>query len=521
MDMTDPFRSGASVPGPEPSTTPAQGRLDPPDWEAFRVACHQVVDAMVDRFQREGEGPVWQETPPEVRARFQEGLPHEGEALEGVIERVHRDLLPYTLGNGHPRFHGWVHGAGTPAGALGEFLVGAMNANTGGRNHAPIRVEEQVVAWMRELFAFPPQATGLVTSGTSMATIVGLAVARHAATRGTDREAGIQTPPAWAEGAGITVQGPRLVGYTTDDGHRSIRDAFSLLGLGGDAVRSIPMGPDGAMDVAALEARVRADRAAGLHPFVVVATVGSVTCGAIDDLPGIRRVADTHGLWLHVDGAFGAAARLSPVLAPRLAGIDRVDSLAFDFHKWFHVPYEAGFILVRDGDRHLATFGGRGDYLNSLEEGPSAGEVWPCDLGPELSRSFRAFRVWFSLRHHGLRALGAAVEENVDQARHLAARVRREPELELLAPADLNIVCFRFRPPATDREEVLNALNREVLLELHRRGVSVPSPIERGGAFGIRVCLCNHRTRIEDLEALADAVITLGRARWKALVPSG
>jgi aromatic-L-amino-acid decarboxylase len=459
---------------------------------------------MVDRFQTEGQGPVWRPTPDEVRDRFREPLPTGPAPLDQVLDRVRRDLLPYTLGNTHPRFHGWVHGAGSPAGALGEFLVGAMNANTGGRDHAPIRVEEQVVAWMRELFAFPEGSTGLVVSGTSMATVIGLAVARHAATEGEDRELGLH---GWT--------GPRgLVGYTTEDGHRSLQDAFSLLGLGASALRIVPMGADGAMDVAALDAQVRADIAQGFRPFAVIATVGSVTCGAVDDLGAIREVADRHGLWLHVDGAFGAAARLSPVLAPRLAGIDRADSLAFDFHKWFHVPYEAGMVLVRHGELHRATFGGRADYLNSLDSGPAAGDLWPCELGPELSRGFRAFRVWFSLHHHGLRALGEAMEANVEQARRLAARVRREPELELMAPADLNIVCFRFRPPGAGNitEAEWNELNRDLLLELHHRGIAVPSPIKRDGRFGLRVCLCNHRTQDAEMDHLVEVVLALGRA---------
>lgn len=494
-----------------PAPAPRPGRLDPVDWDAFRALCHQVVDEMVDRFQTEGEGPVWRPAPDDVLSRFRAPLPTEPASLETVLDRVRDDLLPYTLGNTHPRFHGWVQGTGTPAGALGEFLIGAINANTGGREHAPIRVEEQVVAWMRELFGFPRGATGLVVSGTSMATIIGLAVARHAATGGVDREAGLD---GWT---GVR----RLVGYTTEDGHRSLQDAFSLLGLGASALRIVPMDDRGAMEVGALEAMIRADQAAGCTPFVVIGTVGSVTCGAVDDLVAIRQVADRHGLWLHVDGAFGAAARLSPVLAPRLAGIERADSLAFDFHKWFHVPYEAGIVLVRDGERHRATFGGRADYLNSLDSGPAAGDLWPCELGPELSRSFRAFRVWFSLQHHGLRAIGDAVEANVDQARRLAARVRAEPELELLAPADLNIVCFRYLPPdeagaSAPRGEGggthLDELNRDILLELHHRGIAVPSPIEREGRFGLRVCLCNHRTRDEELDHLVEVLLRLGRS---------
>ena len=508
--MGDRRRSDDGRKGNTEASTQRRGRLDPTDWEAFETACHEVVDDVVERFRDEGEGQVWRPLPPDLRERWGAGaLPRAGRPLDQVLEAVRDDILPHTLGNTHPRFFGWVHGSGTPTGALAEFLAGAMNANTGGRDHAPILVEDEVVGWMKELFRFPEQATGLLVSGTSLATIVGLAVARYRATGGRDRTEGV---------AGVAEEG-RLVGYTTADGHTSLRDAFSLLGLGADALRKVAMTPEGAMDVEALERMVEEDRRRGARPFVVVGTAGSVTCGAVDDLQALRRVADRHGLWLHVDGAFGAALATSRRLAGRLAGIGTADSLAFDFHKWFHVPYDAGCVLVRDGALHRATFGGRPDYLTSLEEGPAAGDLWPCDLGPELSRGFRAFKVWMTLENLGLDAVGRAVEANVRQAARLAARVRAEAELELLAPAELNIVCFRYRPEgshdATDEE--LNELNRDLLLELHRRGIAVPSPIRRGDAFGIRVCVCNHRTRDEDMDLLAEAVLELGRS----LVPVG
>ena len=513
-----PGESGEEGIGPLGSEAPRRGRLDPADWEGFRTACHQVVDDVVARFREQGEGEVWQPLPDQVRERWGQGsLPRAGRPLDQVLEAVRDDILPHTLGNTHPRFFGWVHGSGTPTGALAEFLAGAMNANTGGRDHAPILVEDEVVGWMKGLFGFPDEATGLLMSGTSLATIVGLAVARYRATGGRDRSRGV---------AGVAREG-ELVGYTTADGHKSLKDAFSLLGLGADALRSVAMNEAGAMDPAALERAVEEDRRAGRRPFVVVGTAGSVTCGAVDDLRALRRIADQHDLWLHVDGAFGAALATSPSLSGRLAGIGTADSLAFDFHKWFHVPYDAGCVLVRDGALHRATFGGRADYLTSLEAGPAAGDLWPCDLGPELSRGFRAFKVWMTLRHLGLDAVGRAVEANVRQAGRLAARVRTEPELELLAPAELNIVCFRYRPHRDDPQGndnmeamdpgELNELNRDLLLELHHRGIAVPSPIRRGAVFGIRVCVCNHRTRDEDMDLVADAVLELGRS----LVPVG
>ncbi len=484
------------MPAPTPME-PRRGHLDPEDWDAFRDACHQAVDEMVDRFRRTGSGPVWQEIPREVERAFRTGLPDEGRPLHEVLAQVRDHLLPYTLGNTHPRFFGWVNGAGTPVGALGEFLAGAMNANLGGRHHAPILVEEQVVSWVRELFGFPEGASGTLLSGTSMATVTALSVARHWITGRNDRDEGIRG-------------GPELVGYASRESHHSVGDAFSLLGLGRDALRGVALGSDGAMDPAALERLVRTDLEAGRRPFVVVATAGSVTCGAMDDLLALREICHRYGLWLHVDGAFGAAAILAPQVAPRLAGIGTVDSLAMDFHKWFHVPYDAGCVLVRDGGLHRSAFGGRPDYLTSLPAGPASGEAWPMDLGPEMSRGFRAFRVWFSLQTLGSRAVGEAIARNCAQARALAERVDREPALERLAPADLNIVCFRYAPPELDEAE-RNEVNRQILMDLHLRGEAVPSPIRRGGLVGIRVCLCNHRTTSQDLEALVDRILERGR----------
>jgi aromatic-L-amino-acid/L-tryptophan decarboxylase len=486
---------------------PAALSLDPADWEAFERACHQAVEDVATRFRQVGDGPPWKEIPDSVRELFSSAMPADARPLDELLSDVRDSLFPYLLGNTHPRFFGWVLGAGTPAGALAEFLAGSMNANMGGRFHAPMLVEDQVLSWARGFLGFPDGSSGILVSGTSMATLIGLAVARHRALGGKDRKEGVR--------AGLP-----LVGYTSADAHQSIRGAFNLLGLGEDALRAIPTLPDGSMDLARLAEEVAEDRSRGLRPFAVIATAGTVTCGAIDDLPGVRELTRREGLWMHVDGAFGAALRLAPALAPRVAGIEEADSVAFDFHKWFHVPYDAGCILVRDSEAHLEAFGGRQDYLRSLEVGPGAGDVWPCDLGPEMSRGFRAFKIWFTLQALGSDAIARAVERNCAQARHLAARIRREADLELLGPSSLNIVNFRFRPrdgkTSADEGEALDGLNHRLLLRIHTEGIAVPSPIQRNGRLGLRVCICNHRTRRADLDALVDAVLRLGRELTEA-----
>ncbi|TVP74795.1 MAG: aminotransferase class V-fold PLP-dependent enzyme [Gemmatimonadales bacterium] len=472
--------------------------LDPHDWDQFREACMQAVDMAAGHFQRTGQGPIWTEASDTSRATFSGALPSNPRPVEEVLTELETQLLPYTLGNSDPRFFGWVHGAGTPWGALAEFVSGTLNANMGGRNHAPHLVEQQVIRWFRDAFGLPDGTGGLLVSGTSMASVVGLACARHRATSGSVRRRGL---PGTAP----------LVGYTSADAHISVKDAFSLLGLGSDHLQPVETREDGTLDPAALDRAIRRDLREGLSPFVVVANVGSVTCGAIDDMMAIRQVADRHGLWVHVDGAFGAAGILTPEIAPRLAGIQEADSLAMDFHKWFHVPYDAGLILVRDGELQKETFGGRADYLTSLPAGPGSGDTWPCDLGPELSRGFRALKVWFTLQALGSRRIGEAVARNCHQAQWLRERVDAHPQLQRIGPADLNIVNFRFNPAGGPTVGDLNDLNRQILLELHGRGLAIPSPLRRGKDLCIRVCLCNHRTRTEDLERLVENVVSLGR----------
>ena len=255
--------------------------------------------------------------------------------LARVCDDFRRLVLPYATGNTHPRFFGWVHGSGTPGGMLAELLAGAMNANLGGRDHGPIYVERKVIEWSRRLFGFPEGASGLLVSGTSMATLIGLTVARnHLA--GTD-----------VRRQGFSLTNSPLVAYASAEAHNSVAKALEILGLGRDSLRAVPTDAAYRMDLDALSRMIARDRETGLQPFCVIGTAGTVNTGAIDDLAAIAGVCAREGLWFHVDGAFGAAAILSETLGERLQGIEKADSLAFDFHKWLHVPYDAGCILVR------------------------------------------------------------------------------------------------------------------------------------------------------------------------------
>ena len=256
------------------------------------------------------------------------------------------------------------------------------------------------------------------------------------------------------------------------------------------------------------------DRSLGLTPFLVVGSAGTVDVGSIDDLNGLADIAAAEGISFHVDGALGALAVLSPELAARVAGIERCDSLAFDFHKWGHVPYDAGYILVRDAELHQATFANPAVYLARTERGIAAGDWWPCDYGADLSRGFRALKTWFTLQTYGVGALGESMAANCALAQALAARVEAEPELELLAPVALNIVCFRYRRGGSD------ALTADIVTDLQEAGEVAPSLTTVNGQKAIRAAIVNHRTRLEDVELLVDSVLAHGRRALQSLAES-
>ncbi len=320
----------------QPPPFPETPSLDPDDWDAFAHAWHREVDALVAYLRAGPGGPVWRPVPDAVKEWTAGLAPRAGRDLAAIVREVHDNLLPYATGNGHPRFWGWVHGSGTAGGVVAEMIGAALNANCGGRDHAAIYLERQVVGWFRDLFGLPGTAGGLLLSGTSMANLVALVLARN---RGLGHD-------VRADGVG---QGPRAMIYASAEAHVSVRKAVEFLGLGHRSLGTVPVDPEFRIDVDALARRVATDRAAGRRPIAVVATAGTVNTGAIDDLGAVGALAAREGLWLHVDGAFGAAIALVPDLAPRLAGIAAADSIAFDFHKWLHVPYDAGCLLVRDG----------------------------------------------------------------------------------------------------------------------------------------------------------------------------
>jgi glutamate/tyrosine decarboxylase-like PLP-dependent enzyme len=345
------------------------------------------------------------------------------------------------------------------------------------------------------MLEFPPDASGVLVTGTSIANLIGVLVARSASLGPAVRSDG--------------VDGTRLVAYTSVAAHGCLSRAMEMAGLGRDALRLIACDDRGQIKLDALAARVAMDRADGARPFLLAGTAGTVNIGAIDDLAALADLAAREGLWFHVDGAFGAIAMLAPKLRPLLAGIERADSVAFDFHKWAQVPYDAGCIVVRDASRKLETFGAEAAYLRRDERGLAGGGVWPCDLGPDLSRGFRALKVWMTLSVYGADRIGAVVQQTCELAKILADRVDREPSLERLAPVALNIVCFRYVAATGD----VDRLNADIVADLQEAGIAAPSTTTVNGVVAIRAAIVNHRTNSFDIAALVDAVLAIGGER--------
>jgi glutamate/tyrosine decarboxylase-like PLP-dependent enzyme len=469
--------------------------LDPQNWDDIRAQGHRMLDDMLDYIANVRERPVWRPIPDAVRLRFREPLPREPSDLGDVYREFTDSIAPYATGNVHPGFMGWVHGGGSPVGMLAEMLAAGLNANLGGRDHMPIEVERQVVEWTRQMFGFPAQASGLFVTGTSMANLMAVLVARTEALGRPVRQ------------SGIADQGATLTAYASRAVHGCIGQAMDLAGFGSDALRKIETDRLDRMDVAVLRVRIAQDRAAGRKPFMVVGSAGTVDMGAIDDLWALSALCREEKLWFHVDGAYGALGILSPDIAPRLDGLQHADSIAFDFHKWGQVPYDAGFLIVRDGAKHRDTFASPAAYLRRETRGLAAGSQWACDLGPDLSRGFRALKTWFTLKTYGADKLGAMIGRSCALARYLESRVLADPRLELLAPAQFNIVCFRYRGADAD------ALNADIVADIHESGIAAPSTTTIGGHLAIRAAIVNHRTDRCDIDALVDAVLEYGTGR--------
>ena len=472
---------------------PTEETLDPDNWNEMRALGHQMIDNMIDYLQGLRDKPVWQKPTTEVKEVLNRPLPQESQSAEEIYQEFLSFILPYNKGNIHPRFFAWVQGNGTPLGMLADMLASGMNPNTTIGDHVAMYVEQQVVEWSKEMFGFPESASGLLVSGATMANLTALTVARNSLNDLQIRKKGTDN---------------KLTVYCSAETHICVIKATEVLGIGSERTRIVPVTDTFQIDMSALVAMIKEDIATGFRPFCVVGNAGTVNTGAIDPLEELYEVCQTFGLWFHVDGAFGSLAKLTPTFADKLKTIEKADSLAFDFHKWLHVPYESACVLVRDKKLHQAAFSSVPNYLTAHERGLASGPEPLTNYGIELSRSFKALKVWMSLKEHGIQKYARLVEQNINQARYLEKKVLHTRHLELLVPVSMNIVCFRFND-GKHSEEALNQLNKEILMRLHESGIATPSYTLLHGKYAIRTNITNHRTQQEDLDLLLSSIIAI------------
>lgn len=481
-------------------TKPETG-LDPTDWNDVKTLGYQIIDDMVDYLQNIGDRTPWSPIPDEVKAGFEKPLPHQPSDIFEVYKEFKQNILPYPGGNIHPKFWAWVQGTGTPMGAFADLLASVMNNNVTLGDQSALYVDRQVINWCKELLNFPAEGSGMLVSGGSVANITALLVARN-------------TVITNAKNGGVYAAPGKLTAYCSSETHNCIGKAAEVIGIGNEQLRKIPVNDNYEIDIKALKNRIREDKTAGFVPFCIIGNAGTVNTGAIDPLDDLLKIAREEGIWFHIDGAFGALAKLVPAFQSRLKAVEEADSVAFDLHKWMYMPYEVGCVLFKDRDSHRNAFTSPANYLSYHDRGMAAGLETLSNYGMELSRGFKALKVWMSLKEHGADKYAAMIAQNIDQAFYLGQLVEQHPELELMAAVTMNIVCYRYNPGNLDNER-LNLLNKELLMRMQEQGVAAPSSTLLNGNYVIRVANTNQRTRRAHLKEMIAGTIEIGTILMK------
>lgn len=478
-----------------------------PSPEEIRDWGKHAVDLAADYFGSIRERRVYPQTSAkQIREQLDHNLPIETTDFETVLASFRDVVVELSRHNSHPRMFGYVQGPGIPISAIADLLASALNANLTAWRSAPsaVEVERLVIGWIQQIVGCEDHGAGLFVSGGSMANFAALAAARRN-----------KAPEELVtRGARLLPQVMRV--YASEGAHHSIAKAATLLGIGRDNVRPVAVDDRGRMRIEHLIQRVTGDLEAGHLPFCVVANAGTVMTGAFDPLAAISEVARRFNLWMHVDACYGGFAAMAASARPLFAGITEADSIALDPHKWLYLPLDCGCLLYRDAEAARATFAHEAEYTRVIaQEADEAFAFW--DYGPELSRRFRALKLWMTLKVIGVRRLAQAIEENLSSARYFEQLVQASDDFEMLAPVELSIFCFRYVPPrmkfalaGTDEiargklDLELDRLNERLLVQLQRDGSSYLSNALVRGRFALRGCVMNYRTTLRDMEILLD-----------------
>jgi glutamate/tyrosine decarboxylase-like PLP-dependent enzyme len=483
--------------------------------QEFRTLGYQVVDMIADYYAGVRQVPVFpKKTSAQVAAEFAEELPESGQGPEGVLEEWRTKVLPNATHLGSPRYFGFVNGSGTMIATLAEALAASVNMNSGAWKPAPsaTEIERRTIAWIAELIGYPTQCGGLFTSGGTMANFTALLTALR------------NTAPYDTTVEGLQRQGHqgRFTVYMSDhEGHVSITRVADLLNLGREAVRRVPSHDDFRMDVQALERMLDEDMAAGDIPFCVVAQVGSINVGAIDPLEDIARVCQERGLWFHADGACGAVGAMLPEMRPLYKGLEKADSVTLDPHKWLYIPYECGCVLVKNPEKLRRAFSMTAPYLRGELPTEYTGLDY-FEYGPQMSRGFKALKVWMSLKHYGVEGYRRLLRQNVECAKHLDRLVRDSDDFEALHDPTLFIYSFRYAPEdllsaanespekMEDTNAHLDRLNQQIADEIQLSGLAFIMSSKVNGRTVLRLSICSHRTTLEDIDMVFAKLKELG-----------
>src|SRR5213082_3029070 len=489
------------------SKNPSPAHLLDPSPEQIRSWANAAVELIAEYLATIRNRPVYPHTSSrQIRGRLDSSLPEEPTTFHELLHIFDNTLIDLSRHNGHPRMFGYVQAPGTAIAALADLLASTLNANLTAWRSAPaaVEIERLTIDWIKQIIGFDRNAAGLFVSGGSMANMAALAAARHA-----------KAPPEIQNKGAQSCSRPLRI-YASEETHHSVAKAAALLGIGRDNVRLISVDECYKVKLDELVAAIEEDRTAGHLPICVVANAGTVATGAFDPLPPISDIAQRFNLWLHVDGAYGGFAALAPSARPLFASIGEADSVALDPHKWLYLPVDCGCILYRDPEAARATFAHEAEYTRVIgQEADEAFAFW--DYGPELSRRFRALKVWMLLKGVGLKALSEAIEKDLECASYFEKLGKESDDFEMLAPVELSIFCFRHVPThlknastragSTEREKIEEQLddhNERLLLALQRDSSSYLSNARLHGRFSLRGCVMNYRTTLRDMEILLD-----------------
>ncbi len=460
--------------------------------EEFRSLGYRVIDLLAERLGQMRAMPVRQPVPLDLRASLMhQALPSEGTDPAQLIDRVVEDVLAYPMGNNSPRFFAWVNSPSAPLAWLADLLAAAHNSSVAGSDHAATYVEHGLLNWLKTIMGFPAESMALLTSGGSVANLIGLAVMRHVKTDGNIR------------GAGFSGESAPMVVYTSTQGHSCIIKAVELLGIGSDNLRKIPTDADYRIDMTKLRAQIAADRAAGLRPVCIAASAGTVNTGAIDPLDEIADLCAEEGLWFHVDGAYGGLGILAEQTAGLFKGIERADSLAVDPHKWMYVPVECGCVFVRDAQAMRDTFSVVPPYLRDDRALP-----WFAEFGIQQTRGFKALKLWLVMQQIGEKGYRELISHDITMARYLQDKIRARADFQLIATGPLSVTCFRYAPQEV--EDVV-ALNKRLIERVQAEGQAFLTGTELDGQYALRACVVNFRTTEADVDRLLDIIADAGQ----------